>query len=395
MEEDTVSPVECISCSTELDPDNAYTVDGEIRCDSCIKICERCDEIHSEDDDFNLIDDSECWCQSCTESYANWCDSCSEYYTGYTTYAEDRSGSYCESCADNYLSYCDNCDNYYANGCTDCNEDEERVVHDYSYRPDAIFHRTKDDDRLFFGIEIECEAPRGDWDKRREASEYAYAKLEPADLAYLKNDGSLNCGFEIVTHPMTHEFFMTQADTFWNTLEVLRTQYSMRSWSTTTCGLHIHISRAGFSGGAHTHRFLQLVYQNEEFYSRLAGRSSSNWAKFDDVMVYNSTKQEYERSFARKLSSRRDSDRYSAVNTNNRATLEMRIFRGSVNSSNVKSALDLAHASVEYTRNLTVPQVREGALGRMNFIQYLHDNKDKYPHLLSRMDRLFITSDSE
>ena len=31
------------------------------------------------------------------------------------------------------------------------------------------------------------------------------------------------------------------------------------------------------------HRFLNLVYSNEEFYSTLAGRESSRWAKFDDV----------------------------------------------------------------------------------------------------------------
>ena len=95
------------------------------------------------------------------------------------------------------------------------------------------------DDKLFVGIEMETEAKRGNWDTRREASEYAQ-RLEPMELAYLKNDGSLNCGFEIVTHPMTHDFLKNEADELWSTLENLRTNMNMMAWGTGTCGLHIH-----------------------------------------------------------------------------------------------------------------------------------------------------------
>jgi len=261
-------------------------------------------------------------------------------------------------------------------------------VHDYSYRPDPIFHG-KPEDKLFFGIEVETEAPRSSYEALRDAAEYAF-QLEDADLAYLKSDGSLNVGFELVTHPMTHDYYMNKAPLLWETISTLRDEHKMRAWSTGTCGLHVHISRAGFSNGSHMHRFLRLIYSNEKFYSRLAGRDSSRWAKFSDVSVSDNLTGKTYNKFRDKIQSGRDTDRYSAVNTQNRATFEMRIFRGTVNVDTIKSAIDLAHASVEYTRGLTVSEVRDGALDSSKFIQYIHDNKNTYPSLIARMNRLFV-----
>jgi hypothetical protein len=281
--------------------------------------------------------------------------------------------------------------------------DGSRLIHDYSYRPDAIFHSTNKDERLFFGIEIEVEAK----DDLRESAEYAH-QLESMDLAYLKHDGSLNNGFEIVTHPMSHDFFKNEASDFFAVMEGLRSQQGIRvkSWDTKTCGLHIHISRTGFSGGAHMHRFLNLVYSNPDLYSTLAGRTSDQWAKFTDIIQREYARNSEgdrvpdlinggyqiisKRSFMHKLGSERNSDRYSAVNTLNRETLEMRIFRGTVNSETVKAHLDLAHASVEYTRTLTVQDVREGALSADNFMWYVFQNEALYPELSARLDNLVV-----
>jgi len=234
------------------------------------------------------------------------------------------------------------------------------------------------------------------------------SQLESMDLAYLKNDGSLNNGFEIVTHPMSHDFFKNEATELWTVLEDLRSNdnYKVKSWDTTTCGLHIHISRTGFSSGSHMHKFLNLVYSNPDFYSTLAGRTSDQWAKYTDIFTAEYKRDSNgeriphaygggfevinKRSFANKLNYNRHSDRYSAVNTLNHATLEMRIFRGTVNSDTIKAHLDLAHASVEYTRTLTVQDVREGALSADNFMWYVFQNEALYPELSARIDKLVV-----
>jgi len=394
METDEV--LNCVSCNKDA---SLITSDGNTVCHDCVRVCERCNTIGSESWDFRTVDDA-IWCEPCAESYSNYCESCEVNHTGDNYYAEDRSGTWCEDCWNDTLTYCEGCSCYYYNPC-DC-YDENIDIHDYSYTPDLEFHSNNDNptspaDHLYFGIEIEVEAPRGDWGIRKQAAAFATANLESYDLAYLKSDGSLECGFEIVTHPMTHDYFKNSADKYWEVLEHLRSHYRMRSWSAGTTGLHIHISRAGFNNGAHSHRFLQLVYNNEEFYSKIAGRTSGRWAKFDDVHQWDSTKEKSVKSFKRKLAPYRanTSDRYSAVNTLNRNTFEMRIFRSTLNGNTVKSALDLAHASVEYTRSLTVNQVVNGALERMNFIQFIYNNSDTYSHLISRMDRLFIGANNQ
>jgi hypothetical protein len=153
------------------------------------------------------------------------------------------------------------------------------------------------------------------------------------------------------------------------------------------------------------HRFLNLVYSNPDFYSTLAGRTSDQWAKFTDIYRKDykrdangerlwSEDNGYEvtttRQFKHKLNTDYNSDRYSAVNTNNRETLEMRIFRGSVNGETIKAQLDLAHASVEYTRILTVQDIQQGALTADNFMWYIFQHEDLYPELSARIDKLVV-----
>jgi hypothetical protein len=395
---------ECAVCSTDIDVDDViHTEYDSIVCNDCVQICQRCDSIGSVDDCFMTVDGDYTWCESCTESRAYFCDACEEYNSHGTSYVTDRGEHWCTDCTDRGAYWCDDCEEYNSDGCDRCSEDTDshgnRLIHDYSYRPDAIFHSTDKNERLFFGLEIEVEA----WDSKSDSAMHAY-QLESMDLAYLKNDGSLNNGFEIVTHPMSHDFFKNEASDFWSVLEDLRSKNGVRvkSWDTRTCGLHIHISRTGFNGGAHMHRFLNLVYSNPDFYSTLAGRTSDQWAKFTDIYRREYKRdangerifhQDYgyeietKRTFKHKLDTERNSDRYSAVNTLNRETLEMRIFRGSVNGDTIKSQLDLAHASVEYTRNLTVQDVTQGALTSDNFMWYIFEHELLYPELVTRIDK--------
>ena len=408
--EEVIISSRCSVCETETDADDLMTTEYDsLVCNDCVQGCARCDSIGSINDSFHTVDDCDIWCEDCIDRRAHWCEHCEGYNSECSYYISDRSEYWCQGCADSNAYWCEDCDEYNADGCDRCadnmSDDGSRLIHDYSYRPDAIFHSTNKNERLFFGIEIEVEA----LDSLHESAEYAY-QLESMDLAYLKHDGSLNNGFEIVTHPMSHDFYKNEADDFFRVMEGLRSQQGIRvkSWDTKTCGLHIHISRTGFSGGAHMHRFLNLVYSNPDFYSTLAGRTSDQWAKFTDiirkeyVLDSNGDRIPYEegygyqiktiRQFKHKLDTERNSDRYSAVNTLNRETLEMRIFRGTVNSDTIKSQLDLAHASVEYTRNLTVQDVREGALDTNKFMWYIMENVELYPELNARMSNLNLNN---
>jgi len=389
MEEDKEG-TECAVCDTAIEPDDVFHTDSDqIVCSDCVRICERCNETNTLEDNYCEVDGRRVWCEHCTMNHANYCGSCEQYGTEGTCYIQDRGDYWCNYCAQDNANYCEECDNYYADGCMDCSTDPD-TIHDYSYRPDLIFHTTDKDERLFFGMEIEVECRNG----RYEPAEYA-GRLEAYELAYLKGDGSLNNGFEIVTHPMTHDFFTNEATEFWETLKVLRDEHRVMSWGASTTGIHIHISRTGFKGGAHMHRFLNLVYSNEDLFSTIAGRSSSRWAKFDDVEVNTRDNDEdgnriwkTHRSYKEKISNGRNTDRYSAVNTQNRDTLELRIFKSTTKPERIKGYMDLAHASVEYTRHLTLQQVKDGALSDIAFIEYIRENGSLYEHLVGLLDQL-------
>jgi hypothetical protein len=136
------------------------------------------------------------------------------------------------------------------------------------------------------------------------------------------------------------------------------------------------------------HRFIAFVYKNAPHMMKFAGRKS-RFARFNDVYTFD----EYDRpvfSIKHKVGSpdRNHTERYSAVNTQNPNTIELRFFRGTMKASGVLSALDLAQAMVEYTRELRLDDVKLGALSWDWFADYVVSNNGLYPDLYSRLDKI-------
>lgn len=367
-------------------------IGDEWYCWSCATQCERCNDGVRNDDTHTV--DNESWCEHCWENYSNYCEWCSESTASDITYVHDN--AYCESCYNDNCYWCDECDEAQTNddpcGC-DSDDDDRHVsgcqcrsrngVHDYRCKPEAIF-RGSNKHNMYLGFELEMEYK--DSDKLLNASQYANTTLDT--IAYMKHDGSINNGFELVTHPHTHNYYRDNSKVLWDTIDRLRTQYGARSWDTDTCGLHIHLSRAGFSSGAHLHRFIAFVYHNAPHMMKFAGRKT-RFARFNDVYTFD----EYDRpifSIKHKTGHPNSfsSERYSAVNTQNENTIELRFFRGTMNTSGVLSALDLAQAMVEYTRELRLDDVKLGALQWEWFADYVVSNNGLYPDLYSRLDKI-------
>lgn len=404
----------CYSCGS--DTDNATIIYERNYCDDCIVACDSCGQIVSSDDSIGSYcsecgfycencEDSdnrgnshningEYWCESCYENRAFYCESCSESYpSSYDSYYVQGT-TYCQGCYEDNCYYCDECNDDFSDGYPcDCRQDSNDsspsgchcnncTVHEYSCKPLPIFHGESKQD-LYMGFELECQI-NNDYSG---ASHYASTNLAENSVAILKSDSSIGRnGFEIVTQPHTHAQYRDKSDKLWQIIDTLRRNYQARSWDTDTCGLHIHISRKGFSSPAHLHRFLAFIYKNAEVMMKFAGRKS-NYARFNDVWRFD----EYDRpyfSLAHKLDRHAPTERYSAVNTNNEHTIELRFFRGTMNPSGVLSALDLAQAGVEYTRNLRLSDVKMGALQWDWFCDYVESNNGIYPDLYNRMAKV-------
>lgn len=216
--------------------------------------------------------------------------------------------------------------------------DADDLIRSYNYKPEPVFHG---DGPVYLGAEIEVAAYG---QTVTEAARLAYDRL--GDLAYLKEDGSVS-GFEIVTHPMSYQYAMTEFP--WDLLPDL---CETGAEATASCGIHVHVSRDGFSGPSHTYRWMKFIYRNQHAVTKFARRESAQWAPFRRDERANI------KIWAKKVPNIYDDgyyypSRYQAINVTNEHTLEVRVFAGSLSPSRVQAALGFVAASVEYTRSLT------------------------------------------
>lgn len=397
--------------------DNTTLISVHVSCTR--KMCDKCDIRYATVGNRNWrgshIISSNLFAGSTVIEGENYCDSCeaifweenddSDYFgcdccESQTHY--DNSGwfdgtRYCANCIDNNVYNCNDCgiacwdggDHY----CEEDDDDDESLIHNYSYRPTPFFFG---EGRYHFGFELEVES-RGNG--RYDGAQIAQNTL--GGHAYLKEDGSLSDGFEIVSHPHTLEKYHT--DFNWDVLTKLQS-HGYRSWNTRTCGLHVHVSRTAFGDGrdpwsfrtsastrseiilkkqSHELRFMKLVYDNQRQVERIAGRSNNNYATFQD-----------KGNLVRKVKlGLQESGRYSAINTENDDTIEVRVFKGSLRKERVLSALEFVHAAVEYTRDIKVSS-KNHALSWLKFTGYVSANAELYPNLVTIMSESFASDDN-
>jgi hypothetical protein len=120
---------------------------------------------------------------------------------------------------------------------------------------------------------------------------------------------------------------------------------------------------------------------------KLAGRKNSRYAQFSDV--YQPDEWGIPRfNLRNKIHGKHYTERYSAVNTQNDYTLELRFFRGTMARAGIMSALELTHAATEYTRNLSLADVKLGMLQWEWFASWVEANNGIYPNLYIKMSKI-------
>lgn len=299
----------CNGCLTGSDPRFWHCV----RCDSWAYLNDRCN--------------------GCRSSRCATCTTVGQYMT------MTAAGTYaCDPCLDSEHWECEECGGLWPNSQSECQNyhqpDDDgggELVHSYSYRPRPRF---RGDGPLYFGMEIEVEIG-GDHDEYRSAERTVEVF---GDLAYLKEDGSIDGGFEIVTHPMSYPWALENFP--WDGFGRLRESAGLRSRR--SCGLHIHVSKKGFSGESHAYRWLKFIHRNKREVRLFARRECDEYASFTDRG----------RRDAKHYVKGGSGERYQAINPNNRHTFEMRMFASTTYRTQLKAALSFAAATVEYTRML-------------------------------------------
>jgi hypothetical protein len=338
--------------------------------------CMGCDDYLSIN--YATVIDSDYYCDDCRDNNFHYCDNCSEWCSEVNDVEGDWFCNYCVNSVG--AQYCDHCDMYERHLC-DLNYEPEDVdiwnsrnyegVMSYNFKPskpDFFMGSTDTDDlRLFYGVELEVESMDNSFSEGMQI-----VKDSLAELVYFKADGSLDRGYELVTYPFSFNYYSEAIDfKFLSGLQEL----GYRSWSAGTCGLHVHISRTGFATSGHVWKFAQLILSNQHAWSKLAGRTSSRWASFDSET----------NSVMKVLKGEKFPERYCAVNLCNADTIEVRIFRGSLNERRVRSAIESIDCAIQYTKSLSVHEINQGALKFGRFADWVNENRTECASFIDLM----------
>jgi len=172
----------CFHCGAILTADSIHRFNDRIMCEDCFDeltvLCDCClDRIWRDEAEGNR-----------TVTLCSYC-----YENNYTT---------CASCGclihNDDACYFDDSDEPYCQDCRDKMSDE--TIHNYHYKPEPIFYGSGS---LFMGVELEIdEGGESDYNAEK-LCDIANAE---GDHIYCKHDGSLDDGFEIVSHPMTLDY---------------------------------------------------------------------------------------------------------------------------------------------------------------------------------------------
>lgn len=270
-----------------------------------------------------------------------WCDECAECKTVECS----RCGDYC---TEDDITYIDG--DYYCPVCA-----ANQYLSDYHHTEGISFLNCDEPTPLYLGIELEMEFDSSE--KRLNAARYICTADNYAHLYDCKEDGSLiDYGMEVVTQPATPLYHLSGYDKV--ILDAGR-EYDAVSHDSGNCGLHIHIDRDFFNrtdvaeAAWRAGFIIDTIFSNHEPYiMRLTRRTYAqlnHWAQ-----LLNMTPGKQPKSLSAKLLDYRGAKytRYQAVNMENSETIELRLFRGTLNPETYFAALEFTAALAYLTRAL-------------------------------------------
>ena len=205
---------------------------------------------------------------------------------------------------------------------------------------------------------------------------------------YCKHDGSIDSGFEIVSHPMTLDYHTNCMP--WQ--ELFRKALSMGYYlhQTDTCGLHIHVNRNIFG----------KIYQDQEdAISRVVYFVENHWnelLKFSRRTEANMNRwaSRYGISTTAKDTYKKAKDkhcgRYVAVNLENYSTIEFRLFRGTLRYKTFIATLQLVEEICRHA--LQMDDCGIEGMSWSEFVTHIPESKAELIEYL-KMKRLYVNEE--
>ncbi len=315
-------------------------------------------------------------CDSCIRDRSLFfkCIECGEYYTQNFLWGSFQGEDVCMNCSSEYF-VCPNCTEvchtservYYTRSdeeiCSSCMEDRcgdiSNLIEDYYYKPTPIFYG-ESDENCYLGVELEVDNTSGDYDNKLICMAAEQLLDDYCEKLYLKRDGSLTRGFEIVTHPCTLDYHYSRLE--WQEIMEICKDGTLYSHDTDTCGLHIHLSRSFFGKSQETQdlHISKLLILVSKFYDshllKFSRRRLSELRWCSNIQIdYEDTDDEF--TIVDKMKQLKSKGRYVAVNLENTNTIEFRLFKGTLNFNTFMASLQLVVELSRYAKRTELKNI--------------------------------------
>ena len=397
--EDTYEIYMCSCCGQAIE-DDGYVLDRDdhIVCSECAENeytqCECCGKYVPSSDVSSVNCFERCattWvCDDCLESSGGYirCDNCGEWVTEDRAHIDDYDNHICNRCYECEYYTCTGCGEiihmnhtYWHDACTYCRDcappDEDELIHEYGHKPDPIFHGDQDS-AMYMGVELEIDKGRN----RHFCAEALCELSEGEELFYLKSDGSLYDGIEIVTHPCTLKYH-TQ-DFPWTNICQTAGTYGFLSHDADTCGLHVHVSRDALGVFPYIQEatIAKIILLVDRFWDEIVRFSRRDIEKIDRwaAKPNASITRDDTISTAVDKVKKASSSRYRAVNLENEHTIEFRMFRGTLNVNTIHATLQFVDHLCHFAMDTCIENCMD-----VSWVSFL--GCPEYPELKSYLDQ--------
>lgn len=367
----------CCDCGDVYYKNEMHLVDDEWVCDSCIEdgysFCEKCGTYHRDSDMVEMHtrnyggSDNPYWvCEDCARSIGYCCNACGEWYEEDCMYRGADGELYCVDCYEDRFTACEDCgeviwrdEAVWIDDCCYCEEcardHEHEGIRSYHDNPRLRKHYLGDEEHteMFIGTEVETEGKDGDEDTLDERIEITKNYGEDEDCIYQMHDGSLDeSGIECITQPMSKAFW--DAFDFEGWMKELRGANAI-SHDSSHCGLHVHLSREWMltddrdKQAIYVARMRQFIADNQEWVEKFCRRGANHWCAYSKTFdKYESKPTDKKEREEKHKASGKQGDRYQSVNNTNSATIEFRIFRGTLIPNTYRAAVEFCLRLVDY-----------------------------------------------
>jgi hypothetical protein len=234
--------------------------------------------------------------------------------------------------------------------------------------------RTHEQGELYMGIELEMTNIASCSD---EFLDMCGEDRDNPYFLFFKEDGSVGYnGGELVTMPATLEAFANKFP--FDVLDEGRRMFRLRSYAYESCGFHIHVNRDAFTP-SHLWKFVKFQLNNHALCVEVGQRDSNVYASWHFEEKENRDLPDYVKG--KKSNGRR----YLAINFQNRATVELRYFKGNLLKPSIMKNLEFVQSIYDYTKNMPYSSVVNGALSHSAYLDWL-SGQEKYENL-----RMFLS----